>query len=487
LGRFIRNVLLILTIGGLIASTWYVKNFKQALADYLSVVLEETPQSIGPVLSLSTLRAYWVEHINFGISFYFFALFVVLTAWAFLSRRRVLTPTPVGQWILLTWFVIPIIAASFSSIKEIRYMLSVYPVIGMVLSALLVRARPQRKLARAGLLLLLAIFPLYVFFYNSFNSPLTPRRNVRFGSFILFLKGIDQESMWSLYAFPAQPTAWPVAKIWKTFASLGHGSDDYKVAIVYDHVYFFTSLNLSYLFMSLPSNLSLVGLCCPANVDAAYRAEFLAVKRAGAFKAIAVSGEPEALAEVEKKLQEKELPFVEMMRIPLPADQSELIIYKRSLDALHIKPYDFFANLANATVTPDTAGLVKEQTFTIGQDSRRVIRQRPDSKLTFSNVILPGRAKLKFTIGIDESAWREEGEGAIFEVHVKRAETEYLLFAKPINPKRNYADRTWHDETVDLSPFADGAVDISFVTKFGPNSGNMGDLSGWSNLRLEFD
>ena len=149
--------------------------------------------------------------------------------------------------------------------------------------------------------------------------------------------------------------------------------------------------------------------------------------------------------------------------------------------------YNFWDNLKRSEILAEGGNFVsRDLIFSINQDARKVIYQHPNSKITFKNIFIPDNTLLKFGIGINPSAWDENGDGVLFEVIVNYSGREHVLFSKYINPKSNLADRRWHDEMIDLSTFSNKEIAITLVTKGGPKNDMDYDWAGWSNLGFIF-
>jgi hypothetical protein len=92
---------------------------------------------------------------------------------------------------------------------------------------------------------------------------------------------------------------------------------------------------------------------------------------------------------------------------------------------------------------------------------------------------------LRFGIGIDPQAWTVS-DGAQFRVVVIENDHQTIVYDRFIDPKHNFMDRRWIDETVDLSNWQNRRIKLRFITSVGPfnYSNNAADWAHWSDITL---
>jgi hypothetical protein len=125
---------------------------------------------------------------------------------------------------------------------------------------------------------------------------------------------------------------------------------------------------------------------------------------------------------------------------------------------------------------------------TITGESRRAIQVAEPSRLVYT-VTVPDDGALRFSLGLQESAWGIEGDGVLFRVLVAAGAPPSEVLNVHLNPYSNAGDRIWHDLTVDLSEFSGETVDLYFNTNAslphppGQDDRN-GDLALWGEPRV---
>lgn len=127
-----------------------------------------------------------------------------------------------------------------------------------------------------------------------------------------------------------------------------------------------------------------------------------------------------------------------------------------------------------------------EQTFAIkdemiGGETKRAIYTQPPSRIIW-RILVPADAELRVALGVDEEAWRAEGDGVLFRIGVSDG-TEYKeLLARQVNPSGSEADRRWIPVVVDLFAYGGRTVSLIFNTNSSlPDAGNdsRNDLAYW--------
>jgi radical SAM superfamily enzyme YgiQ (UPF0313 family) len=128
--------------------------------------------------------------------------------------------------------------------------------------------------------------------------------------------------------------------------------------------------------------------------------------------------------------------------------------------------FDFVDGLAEAEIeTPDPL-FVGEDFFWIGDDTRRVLRVHPPSRVRY-RLRLPARGELRFALAMHPQVLgKGGGDGVIFTVRIGRlVRTLKTVFERTIDPKRVPADRRWHEAEIALAPWAGKKVYLEFQTR----------------------
>jgi arylsulfatase A-like enzyme len=143
--------------------------------------------------------------------------------------------------------------------------------------------------------------------------------------------------------------------------------------------------------------------------------------------------------------------------------------------------FDFLDHLEEAEIVPllEDFENVKRTFFKVNGKGREVLFEYPNSNLTFNDILIRHNDKLVFSIGINEAAWDQEGDGVIFEVIITDDKSqEHTIYSNYIDPKNNIDERKWFDAAIDLNNFAGKKVSFTFKTKSGPGGGSW-DHAGW--------
>ena len=125
---------------------------------------------------------------------------------------------------------------------------------------------------------------------------------------------------------------------------------------------------------------------------------------------------------------------------------------------------------------------------TIGGETRRAIQVTDPSRLVYT-VTLPDDGELRFSLGIQESAWSTAGDGVLFRVLLAAGGPPVEVLNVHLDPYSNAGDRMWHDLMVDLSEYSGETVDLYFNTNAslptppGRDDRN-GDLALWGEPRV---
>jgi 4-amino-4-deoxy-L-arabinose transferase-like glycosyltransferase len=434
---------------------------------------------MGPVFSLRTLLRYWLRIINFGISVYFFALLSVFFL-LYVARRRSAFPV-YARWFLAAWFVLPFLIGSFSIQKDPRYTLAMFPVFGIVGAALLVYGLDgMRGRAQTALLCLLLAYPVYQFVAFSFDLGFLPRKDINEGPFLISVADLEMTSLQVLpnYAFPANRVRWPTREVMNILADHWREERKPRLQVMVDLLPYLTPSVFWY--QSVLSGM-------PLDVDDPYavncgisRADFLVVLSgsSGRYRSL---NPPDP--ELERLLDARQLPFLEIGRIPLP-DQSHAVVYQRSTDSstYHLQD-DLMGYLAEQQAADETYQGEPVATFTLGSETRPVVLQNPGTNLTLNYVYVPDSgASLHVGVGSSEQEFSINCPRH-YQITVS-AWGEYPLLLRTIDPT-DRDDLRWYDDVVPLTRFSGQIIGITLSTA--PDSvteGSPCNRIGWSHLRL---
>jgi hypothetical protein len=170
------NFAIVILIGAGVAGTWYVKNLPNIVHFALFAGFSDVAKnwSMGDVFSLSTIFKYWVYLINYGISFYYFALCAV--ALCILLVKYAISKAAFSSWslerkyqyLLLIWFAVPFLFFTFTVNKDYRYTLPFYPALAILMSMIIEKAAGRRCVR--SIYILLMLFPLFNYLSISFST-----------------------------------------------------------------------------------------------------------------------------------------------------------------------------------------------------------------------------------------------------------------------------------------------------------------------------
>lgn len=123
---------------------------------------------------------------------------------------------------------------------------------------------------------------------------------------------------------------------------------------------------------------------------------------------------------------------------------------------------------------------LRETSFILNNDARRVFLEHAPNSVCVNLPVTIGHEYLKFSTGIHTFAWDYPGaDGVEYSIQDSNGT---VLFQFAQQPKQNSDHRTWIDHEIDLSAFSDTNPSICFITR--PFENTLGDIAGWSNLRL---
>lgn len=163
-------------VGGCILATWYLpnENYKTVIGHALAASgHKEYAYGGGNLTFWEMLSRYGRDFIVNGLSVYWTGLtlgLISLTAIKYyrrVSSRGLNVPLKYGVgWLLFLWPSVMLILSSTTTVKDLRYFLPIFPVIGTGIAVLLFDHLRERYVSRVVLLVLL-LPPLVFFMFNS--------------------------------------------------------------------------------------------------------------------------------------------------------------------------------------------------------------------------------------------------------------------------------------------------------------------------------
>lgn len=215
--RYIRNALGILCVGLVVMGGWYFPNLQTVINFGLNAGFGEASKfySSGNPFNLSVLTDYWLGFINSAISFYYFALLLVLVSITIIinlvkgkSKHQVETQPTIGKnlGLFLIWFLIPFLILSFSSNKDIRFVLPALPAMGILIAWLVTTIVKPNKWTLVVYALVI-LFPCGLFTLTTL--PVRPATTLNAGPFLIASSNIR-------YASQPLSQNWKLEKIMNT-------------------------------------------------------------------------------------------------------------------------------------------------------------------------------------------------------------------------------------------------------------------------------
>ena len=234
-----KNSAIILGIAVIIAAPWYIRNLKHVIDYAITSGYGEIAKhyGMGEVFSLHTILSYWIFLINYGITTYWFVMFLLVSAFMLVISRRTGGNTMQRRhiWVLVLWFMVPFIVYTFGINKEYRYAAPILPVIALVLGA---GAGNLFKIQYAKVpICVLLVLPLFNFAHISFSESMI---SLKAGPFIVLYSRLG-------YAHPPINEEWPLCRIVSSIdqdASC-NGLDGTTATLLFNHEYL-NFINLPY-------------------------------------------------------------------------------------------------------------------------------------------------------------------------------------------------------------------------------------------------
>jgi hypothetical protein len=175
--------------------------------------------------------------------------------------------------------------------------------------------------------------------------------------------------------------------------------------------------------------------------------------------------------------------------------------------------YDFLKNLKGSRLkSSKIISEIKQVLVDIDGIKKSAWLQPSSSSLSFRVQLPHSRCTLKTSLGMMPSCWDKPGDGVLCKILLDDILLENLFhitgsigiaqrrqFFKPktyffeprtyfiqfVDPKNNFAERKWHEISLDLSTFAGKVVDITFTVRGGQGHDNRNDEALWAHPIIE--
>ena len=142
--------------------------------------------------------------------------------------------------------------------------------------------------------------------------------------------------------------------------------------------------------------------------------------------------------------------------------------------------------LPTATIKAPHGDQEMVQQFTVNRDTRMGIFAHPPSSIQFQELMLGNNPTLFFGMTIKQIVWDRITSPIIFSVTLRdEKKGEHLLLEVALDPKNNPQHQRWVEKTIDLTPFHNQRVSLTFLTSTPPGKGAAYCWAGWSDPILE--
>jgi 4-amino-4-deoxy-L-arabinose transferase-like glycosyltransferase len=327
------NCMIVLLIGIVVMSSWYIKNINQVLINAFNSGFGSASQdySLGSVFDINTLLKYWIGVINGGISFYYFVIllfFFMIEMMKHILHVKKQTSQMVNKGgvrtqlpIFIIWFLVPFLIFSLGVNKDYRFLLPALPALGFIISQLIMDSLGRKSL-RITLIPLLLIVPCFLFGYTSLPLSVTYTASVQ--SFLIIAPNNG-------YAMRPVRQIWDQQQILLTIeqdAIKNNVKIDFPIGVLpsseyfnaNNFMYFSIAQNLPYQFEAFSPAKDQTELT--SQRERLFKMDYLITKTGDQCPSFACNPGFTPL------LLQGKLPFVEVTRFNLP-DGSEGIIYRK--------------------------------------------------------------------------------------------------------------------------------------------------------------
>jgi 4-amino-4-deoxy-L-arabinose transferase-like glycosyltransferase len=150
------NFMVALSIGIILASTWYIPNFSHLVKSLIA--LPAYGEVHPPVFSTDSLFYYLFKLINYHISFFGFLVFII--SFIFFIKAKIK-----NKLFLIYWILIPYVIFSLIYYKSVRYILPYLPPIAIISSIGILNIQ-HRKLRSLAITIIILVSLLQFFSYS---------------------------------------------------------------------------------------------------------------------------------------------------------------------------------------------------------------------------------------------------------------------------------------------------------------------------------
>ena len=131
---------------------------------------------------------------------------------------------------------------------------------------------------------------------------------------------------------------------------------------------------------------------------------------------------------------------------------------------------DLVAELANARIVSSDERYVYPMFAEIGGENSWGIFQHAPSEIKYKNIRINDESYLNFKIGILENAWKENGDGVLFEIQIDDTNVKQTIYKKYVNPCQNVEDRKLFSESIRINSLKNKRIDLIFKTSIGKDN-----------------
>jgi len=139
---------------------------------------------------------------------------------------------------------------------------------------------------------------------------------------------------------------------------------------------------------------------------------------------------------------------------------------------------DFVARVDDAALRRPSPAVFAVRDVAIGGETRRSITMAQASRIAWDQVI-PERAWLDVSFGVQEEAWTTPGPGVLFRAGLSSDGHYEEFLTQVVDPHTNAGDRQWRSVRVDLSAYTGRTVSLIFNAASAKNT-----PAAWGALRL---
>lgn len=171
------NFMLALSIGIILASTWYIPNFSHLVKSLIA--LPAYGEVHPPVFSADSLFYYLFALINYQISFFGFLVFII--GLLLFIKKKIK-----NRLLLICWLLIPYFTFSFIYYKSIRYILPYLPPIAIISSIGILNIQ-HRKLRSLAVTIIILVSLLQYYSYSFGIKYMPPTLTTTVAGKVIFL------------------------------------------------------------------------------------------------------------------------------------------------------------------------------------------------------------------------------------------------------------------------------------------------------------